>query len=180
MIAWFAGPSTKLAATTRRAAASPDGECAPGTEGYAAQLEARAAPAAVQRIARISKTIAVELVRSGGDLRPNRTTPRFAELAEIIESSGIGRHPAAPALHAGTRKPTRSASLLGVAFTMTTGLTSGRAAHQGRTVPDPQRILAVLERRHSTIQSQAFYDPVSERKKVALSPVRKLISILNI
>src|ERR1700732_2369977 len=53
-----------------------------------------AVPAAVQRIhARISKTIAVELVKIEAAISAMiQATPRFAELAEIIESiPGIGR-----------------------------------------------------------------------------------------
>ena len=62
-----------------------------------AKLEAQgehAVPAAVQRIhARISKTIAVELVKIEATISALiQATPRFAELAEIIESvPGIGR-----------------------------------------------------------------------------------------
>jgi transposase len=86
-----------------------------------AKLESQgqhAVPAAVRRMqARISKTIAVELIRIEAMIQ---AMPRFAELAEIIESvSGIGRTTSAALIAAmpelGQANNKSVAALLGLA-----------------------------------------------------------------
>jgi transposase len=153
-----------------------------------------AVPAAVQRIhARISKTIAVELVRIEAEISAMiQATPHFAELSEIIESvPGIGRTTAAALIAAmpelGQANNKIVASLLGVApYDDDSGRRRGeRHIKGGRRRTRNVFYMACLgaATRHNPVL-KAFYDRLVAKgklKKVALTAcMRKLISILNI
>jgi transposase len=153
-----------------------------------------ALPAAVQRIhARISKTIAAELVKIEAEIATLiQATPRFAELAEIIESvPGIGRTTAATLIAAmpelGQVNNKIAASLLGVApFDDDSGRRRGeRHIKGGRRRNRNVFYMACLgaATRYNPVL-KAFYDRLVAKgklKKVALTAcMRKLISILNI
>jgi len=94
MIAWFAETFEKLAAkpTMRRASSfNQMVKCASGTEGYAGQAgkprRAWAAGRGAADARPILKTITVELVKFEAAIAAMiQATPRFTELAEIIES----------------------------------------------------------------------------------------------
>lgn len=153
-----------------------------------------ALPAAVRRIhARISKTIAAELVKIEAEIATLiQATPRFAELAEIIESvPGIGRTTAATLIAAmpelGQVNNKIAASLLGVApFDDDSGRRRGeRHIKGGRRRTRNVFYMACLgaATRYNPVL-KAFYDRLVAKgklKKVALTAcMRKLISILNI
>ena len=153
-----------------------------------------AVPAAVQRIhARISKTIAVELVKIEAEITAMiEATPHFAELAEIIESvPGIGRVTSAALIAAmpelGQANNKIVASLLGVApYDDDSGRRRGeRHIKGGRRRTRNIFYMACLgaATRHNPVL-KAFYDRLVAKgklKKVALTAcMRKLISILNI
>jgi transposase len=153
-----------------------------------------AVPAAVQRIhARISKTIAVELVKIEAEITALiQATPRFAELAEIIESvPGIGRTTAAALIadmpELGQANNKIVASLLGVApYDDDSGRRRGERHIKGgrrRT----RNIFYMATLGAATLHNpvlKAFYGRLVAKgklKKVALTAcMRKLISILNI
>jgi transposase len=153
-----------------------------------------AVPAAVQRShAKISKTIAVELVKIEAEITALiEATPYFAELAEIIESvPGIGRTTCAaliadmPELGQASNKIV--ASLLGVApYDDDSGRRRGeRHIKGGRRRTRNIFYMACLgaATQHNPML-KAFYDRLVAKgklKKVALTAcMRKLISILNI
>ncbi len=153
-----------------------------------------ALPAAVQRMqARIAKTIAVELVKIEVAISHMvQATPRFSELAEIIESvPGIARTTSAvliagmPELGQANNKIV--AALLGVApYDDDSGRRRGeRHIRSGRRRTRNIFYMACLgaATRHNPVL-KAFYDRLVARgkeKKVALvACMRKLISILNI
>jgi transposase len=153
-----------------------------------------AVPAAVQRIhARISKTIAVELVKIEAEITALiQATPNFAELAEIIESvPGLGRTTSAALIAAmpelGQANNKIVASLLGVApYDDDSGRRRGeRHIKGGRRRTRNIFYMACLgaATRHNPVL-KAFYDRLVAKgklKKVALTAcMRKLISILNI
>jgi transposase len=153
-----------------------------------------AVPAAVQRIhARISKTIAVELVKIEAEITTLiQTTPHFTELAEIIESvPGIGRVTSAALIadmpELGQANNKIVASLLGVApYDDDSGRRRGeRHIKGGRRRTRNIFYMACLgaATQHNPVL-KAFYDRLVGRgkeKKVALiACMRKLISILNI
>lgn len=153
-----------------------------------------AVPAAVQRIhARISKTIGVELVKIEAAISALvEATPRFTELAEIIESvPGIGRTTAAMLIAAmpelGQASNKIVAALLGVApYDDDSGRRRGeRHIKGGRRRTRNMFYMACLgaATRHNPVL-KAFYDRLVAKgklKKVALTAcMRKLIGILNI
>ena len=153
-----------------------------------------AVPAAVQRIhARISKTIAVELVKIEAEITALiQATPHFTELAEIIESvPGFGRTTSAALIAAmpelGQANNTIVAALLGVApYDDDSGRRRGeRHVKGGRRRARNAFYMACLgaATQHNPVL-KAFYDRLVARgkeKKVALiACMRKLISILNI
>src|ERR1700730_18345402 len=153
-----------------------------------------AVPAAVQRIhARISKTIAVELVKIEAEITTLiQATPRFAELAEIIESvPGLARTTSAALIAAmpelGQANNKIVASLLGVApYDDDSGRRRGeRHIKGGRRQTRNIFYMACLgaATQHNPVL-KAFYDRLVAKgklKKVALTAcMRKLISILNI
>jgi transposase len=153
-----------------------------------------AVPAAVQRIhARISKTIAVELVKIEAEITTLiQATPRFAELAEIIESvPGLGRTTSAALIadmpELGQANNKIVASLLGVApYDDDSGRRRGeRHIKGGRRRTRNIFYMACLgaATQHNPVL-KAFYDRLVAKgklKKVALTAcMRKLISILNI
>src|ERR1700694_5376245 len=153
-----------------------------------------AVPAAVQRIhARISKTIAVELVKIEAEITALiQATPHFAELAEIIESvPGIGRTTSAALIAAmpelGQANNKIVAALLGVApYDDDSGRRRGeRHIKGGRRRTRNIFYMACLgaATQHNPVL-KAFYDRLvakGKQKKVALvACMRKLISILNI
>src|SRR6202171_5599122 len=153
-----------------------------------------AVPAAVQRIhARISKTIAAELVKIEAEITALiQATPHFAELAEIIESvPGIGRTTSAALIAAmpelGQANNKNGAALLGVApYDDDSGRRRGeRHIKGGRRRPRNIFYMACLgaATQHNPVL-KAFYDRLVAKgklKKVALTAcMRKLISILNI
>ena len=153
-----------------------------------------ALPAVVQRIhARISKTIAVELVKIEAAISALiEATPRFAELAEIIESvPGLARTTSAALIagmpelgHANNRIV---AALLGVApYDDDSGRRRGeRQIWGGRRRTRNVCYMACVgaATRHNPVL-KAFYDRLVAKgklKKVALvACMRKLICILNI
>jgi len=153
-----------------------------------------AVPAAVQRShARISKTIAVELVAIEAEITALiKATPHFAELAEIIESvPGIGRTTSAALIadmpELGQANNKTVASLLGVApYDDDSGRRRGeRHIKGGRRRTRNIFYMACLgaATQHNPVV-MAFYDRLVAKgklKKVALTAcMRKLISILNI
>jgi transposase len=153
-----------------------------------------ALPATVQRIhARIIRTITVELVKIEAAISALvQTTPRFTELAEIIESvPGIGRTTAAVLIAAmpelGQASNKVVAALLGVApYDDDSGRRRGeRHIKGGRRRTRNVFYMACLgaATRHNPVL-RAFYDRLvakGKEKKVALvACMRKLISILNI
>ena len=153
-----------------------------------------AVPAAVQRIhARISKTIAVELVKIEAEITALiQATPHFAELAEIIESvPGLGRTTSAALIadmpELGQANNKIVASLLGVApYDDDSGRRRGeRHIKGGRRRTRNIFYMACLgaATQHNPVL-KAFYDRLVAKgklKKVALTAcMRKLISILNI
>ena len=153
-----------------------------------------AVPAAVQRIhARISKTIAVELVKIEAEITALiEATPQFAELAEIIESvPGLARTTSAALIAAmpelGQANNKIVASLLGVApYDDDSGRRRGeRHIKGGRRRTRNIFYMACLgaATQHNPVL-KAFYDRLVAKgklKKVALTAcMRKLISILNI
>ena len=153
-----------------------------------------AVPAAVQRVhARISKTIAAELVTIEAAISALiQATPHFTELAEIIESvPEIGRTTSAALIAAmpelGQTNNKIVASLLGVApFDDDSGRRRGeRHIKGGRRRTRNVFYMACLgaATRHNPVL-KAFYDRLVAKgklKKVALTAcMRKLISILNI
>ena len=153
-----------------------------------------AVPAAVQRIhARISKTIAVELVKIEAAITALiQATPRFAELAEIIESvPGLARTTSAALIAAmpelGQVNNKIVAALLGVApYDDDSGRRRGeRHIKGGRRRTRNVFYMACLgaATQHNPVL-KAFYDRLVAKgklKKVALTAcMRKLISILNI
>ena len=162
-----------------------------------AKLESQgehAVPAAVQRIhARISKTIAIELVKIEAAITALiQATPHFAELAEIIESvPGIGRTTSAALIAAmpelGQANNKIVAALLGVApYDDDSGRRRGeRHIKGGRRRTRNVFYMACLgaATQHNPVL-KAFYDRLVAKgklKKVALTAcMRKLISILNI
>jgi transposase len=151
-------------------------------------------PAAVQRIhARISKTIAVELVKIEAEITALiQATPHFAELAEIIESvPGLARTTSAALIadmpELGQANNKIVASLLGVApYDDDSGRRRGeRHIKGGRRRPRNTFYMACLgaATRHNPVL-KAFYDHLVAKgklKKVALTAcMRKLICILNV
>jgi transposase len=153
-----------------------------------------AVPAAVQRMhARISKSIAVELVRIEAEISALiQATPRFAELAEIIESvPGIGRTTAAALIatmpELGQANNKIVAALLGVApYDDDSGRRRGERHIKGgrrrtRNIFYMANLAAATK--HNPVL-KAFYGRLVAKgklKKVALiACMRKLISILNI
>jgi transposase len=151
-------------------------------------------PASVQRIhARISKTIAVELVKIEAAITALiQATPRFAELAEIIESvPGLARTTSAALIAAmpelGQVNNKIVAALLGVApYDDDSGRRRGeRHIKGGRRRTRNVFYMACLgaATQHNPVL-KAFYDRLVAKgklKKVALTAcMRKLISILNI
>jgi transposase len=162
-----------------------------------AKLESQgehAVPAAVQRMqARISKTIAVELVKLEAAISAMiQATPRFTDLAEIIESvPGIGRTTSAALMAAmpelGQASNKIIAALLGVApYDDDSGRRRGeRHIKGGRRRTRNVFYMACLgaATQHNPVL-KAFYDRLVARgkeKKVALiACMRKLISILNV
>lgn len=153
-----------------------------------------AVPTAVQRIhARISKTIAVELVKIEAEITALiQATPHFAELAEIIESvPGLARTTSAALIAAmpelGQANNKIVASLLGVApYDDDSGRRRGeRHIKGGRRRTRNVFYMASLgaATQHNPVL-KAFYDRLVARgkeKKVALvACMRKLICILNI
>ena len=162
-----------------------------------AKLESQgehALPAAVQRMhARIAKTIAVELVKIEATISAMiQATPRFAELAEIIESvPGIGRTTAAALIAAmpelGQANNKIIAALLGVApYDDDSGRRRGeRHIKGGRRRTRNVFYMACLgaATQHNPVL-KAFYDRLlakGKEKKVALiACMRKLVGILNI
>ena len=153
-----------------------------------------AVPAAVQQIhARISKTIAVELVKIEAEITALiEATPHFAELAGIIESvPGIGRVTSAALIASmpelGQANNKIVASLLGVApYDDDSGRRRGeRHIKGGRRRTRNILYMACLgaATQHNPVL-KAFYDRLVAKgklKKVALTAcMRKLISILNI
>jgi transposase len=152
-----------------------------------------AVPAAVQRShARISKTIAVELVKIEAEITALiEATPYFAELAEIIESvPGIGRTTSAALIadmpELGQANNKIVASLLGVApYDDDSGRRRGeRHIKGGRRRTRNIFYMACLgaATQHNPVL-KAFYGRLvanGKLKKVALTAcMRKLISILN-
>jgi transposase len=166
-------------------------------KGMQAKLESQgehAQPAAVQRMhARILKTITVELVKFEAAIAAMiQATPRFTELAEIIESvPGIGRTTSAALIAAmpelGQANNKIVASLLGVApYDDDSGRRRGeRHIKGGRRRTRNVFYMACLgaATQHNPVL-KAFYDRLvgkGKEKKVALiACMRKLISILNI
>jgi len=153
-----------------------------------------ALPATVQRIhARIIKTIAVELVKIEAAISAMvQATPRFTELAEIIESvPGIGRTTSAALIAAmpelGQANNKIVAALLGVApYDDDSGRRRGeRHIKGGRRRTRNVFYMACLgaATQHNPVL-KAFYNRLvakGKEKKVALiACMRKLISILNI
>jgi transposase len=153
-----------------------------------------AVPAAVQRIhARISKTIAVELVKIEAEITALiQATPHFADLAEIIESvPGLARTTSAALIAAmpelGQANNKIVAALLGVApYDDDSGRRRGeRHVKGGRRRARNAFYMACLgaATQHNPVL-KAFYDRLvakGKEKKVALvACMRKLISILNI
>jgi transposase len=153
-----------------------------------------AVPAAVQRIhTRIFKTISVELVKIEAAISAMiQATPRFAELAEIIESvPGIGRTTCAALIadmpELGQANTKVVASLLGVApYDDDSGRRRGeRHIKGGRRRTRNVFYMACLgaATQHNPVL-KVFYDRLvakGKEKKVALiACMRKLISILNI
>jgi transposase len=153
-----------------------------------------AVPAAVQRMhARISKTIAVELVTIEAAIAALiQATPRFAELAEIIESvPGVGPTTAAALMAAmpelGQANNKIVAALLGVApYDDDSGRRRGeRHIKGGRRRTRNVFYMACLgaATQHNPVL-KAFYDRLvakGKEKKVALiACMRKLICILNV
>jgi transposase len=153
-----------------------------------------AVPAAVQRIhARISKTIAAELVKIEAEISALiQATPHFAELAEIIESvPGLARTTSAALIatmpELGQANNKIVAALLGAApYDDDSGRRRGeRHIRGGRRRTRNIFYMACLgaATRHNPVL-KAFYDRLVARgkeKKVALvACMRKLISILNI
>src|SRR5450432_1348136 len=150
-------------------------------------------PAAVQRIhARISKTIAVELVKIEAEITALiQATPDFAELAEIIESvPGLGRTTSAALIAAmpelGQANNKIVASLLGVApYDDDSGRRRGeRHIKGGRRKVRNLFYMACLgaATQHNPVL-KAFYRRLiakGKEPKVALvACMRKLIVILN-
>src|ERR1700704_902387 len=128
MIAWFAGTFDEApgqAYDAMREQLHQMVNARQALKDMQAKLESQgehAVPAAVQRIhARISKTIAIELVKIEAAITALiQATPHFAELAEIIESvPGIGRTTSAALIAAmpelGQANNKIVAALLGVA-----------------------------------------------------------------
>jgi len=162
-----------------------------------AKLESQgehAVPAAVQRThARILKTIAVELVKIDAAISAMiQATPRFTELAEIIESvPGIGRTTSAALIAAmpelGQANNKIVAALLGAApYDDDSGRRRGeRHIKGGRRRTRNVFYMACLgaATRHNPVL-KAFYDRLvakGKEKKVALiACMRKLICILNV
>jgi transposase len=162
-----------------------------------AKLESQgehAVPAAVRRIhARISKTIGVELVTIEAAIAALiQATPRFAELAEIIESvPGVGPTTAAALMAAmpelGQANNKIVAALLGVApYDDDSGRRRGeRHIKGGRRRTRNVFYMACLgaATQHNPVL-KAFYDRLvakGKEKKVALiACMRKLICILNV
>jgi len=153
-----------------------------------------AVPAAVRRIhARISKTIAAELVKIEAEISALiQATPHFAELAEIIESvPGLARTTSAALIatmpELGQVNNKIVAALLGAApYDDDSGRRRGeRHIRGGRRRTRNIFYMACLgaATRHNPVL-KAFYDRLVARgkeKKVALvACMRKLISILNI
>jgi transposase len=153
-----------------------------------------AVPAAVQRMhARISKSIAVELVKIEAEITALiQATPSFTELAEIIESvPGIGRTTAAALIatmpELGQANNKIVAALLGVApYDDDSGRRRGERHIKGgrrrtRNIFYMASLAAATQ--HNPVL-KAFYDRLVAKgklKKVALvACMRKLISILNI
>jgi transposase len=151
-------------------------------------------PAAVQRAhARILKTIAVELVKIDAAISAMiQATPRFTELAEIIESvPGIGRTTSAALIAAmpelGQANNKIVAALLGAApYDDDSGRRRGeRHIKGGRRRTRNVFYMACLgaATRHNPVL-KAFYDRLvakGKEKKVALiACMRKLICILNV
>jgi transposase len=162
-----------------------------------AKLESQgehAVPTAVQRMhARISKSIAVELLKIEAAISAMiQATPRFAELAEIIESvPGIGCATSAALIAAmpelGQANNKIVAALLGVA---PYDDDSGRRRGERHIVGGRRRTRNVFymaslgaATQHNPVL-KAFYDRLVARgkeKKVALvACMRKLICILNV
>src|SRR5882762_4115805 len=166
-------------------------------KGMQAKLESQGEhglPAAVQRMhARILKTITVELVKFEAAIAAMiQATPRFTELAEIIESvPGIGRTTSAALIAAmpelGQANNKIVAALLGVApYDDDSGRRRGeRHIKGGRRRTRNVFYMACLgaATQHNPVL-KAFYDRLvakGKEKKVALiACMRKLISILNI
>ena len=153
-----------------------------------------AGPAAVQRMhARILKTIGVELVKIEAAIAAMiQATPRFTELAGIIESvPGIGRTTSAALIAAmpelGQASNKIVAALLGVApYDDDSGRRRGQRHIKGgrrRTRNLFYMACVGAATRHNPVL-KAFYDRLVARgkeKKVALvACMRKLISILNV
>ena len=153
-----------------------------------------AAPAAVQQMhTRILKKIAVELVKIEAAISAKiQATPRFTELAEIIESvPGLGRTTSAALIAAmpelGQANKKIVAALLGVApYDDDSGRRRGeRHIKGGRRRTRNVFYMACLgaATQHNPVL-KAFYDRLvakGKEKKVALTAcMRKLISILNI
>jgi transposase len=153
-----------------------------------------AVPAAVQRMhARISKSIAVELVKIEAAISALiQATPHFAELAEIIESvPGLARTTSAALIAAmpelGHANNKIVAALLGVApYDDDSGKRRGeRHIKGGRRRTRNVFYMASLgaATQHNPVL-KAFYDRLvakGKEKKVALiACMRKLICILNI
>ena len=153
-----------------------------------------ALPATVQRMhARIAKAIAVELAKIEAAISAMvQATPRFAELAEIIESvPGLGRTTSAALIAAmpelGQANNKIVAALLGVApYDDDSGRRRGeRHVKGGRRRTRNAFYMACLgaATRHNPVL-KAFYDRLvakGKEKKVALiACMRKLISILNV
>jgi transposase len=177
--------------------ASTDGECAPGLEGHAIQADKPGRACGTGRgaaiHARISKTIVVELVKIEAAITALiQATPRFAELAEIIESvPGLARTTSAALIAAmpelGQVNNKIVASLLGVApYDDDSGRRRGeRHIKGGRRRTRNVFYMACLgaATQHNPVL-KAFYDRLVAKgklKKVALTAcMRKLISILNI
>lgn len=153
-----------------------------------------ALPAAVQRTqARISKVIAGELIKIDAEITTLiQATPRFAELAEIIESvPGIGRTTSAALIatmpELGQANNKIVAALLGVApYDDDSGRRRGERHIQGgrrrtRNIFYMASLGAATQ--HNPVL-KAFYNRLVAKgklKKVALTAcMRKLIGILNI
>jgi transposase len=200
MIAWFAGTFDEARGQAYDAASEQLHQMVHARQALkdmqsklASQGE-HTVPAAVQRIhTRISKTIAVELVKIEAEITALiQATPHFAELAEIIESvPGIGRVTSAALIadmpELGQANNKIVASLLGTApYDDDSGRRRGeRHIKGGRRRTRNIFYMACLgaATRHNPVL-KAFYDRLLAKgklKKVALTAcMRKLISILNI